>query len=690
MSTSNKEENKTVLPESKNPKILNFFQNKNFLRIALASLMLVLVISAGIIGYYGFNNNQTENKQALADGICAAPGYVAANSVSTQPLNGPSGNFIYATNNTCVRTSGSIPIPPGVQVQWTDLQGRLRYFPATYTYPTGAGCPSGFTSKVNVNGPGTGALGQTGLSVNNTQACISLSTASCPYYGWIGTGNQCNVLYNMGANGCTFPFTNKSQFNFGGNGTSFPQTGTIAGQTIPDSNICFYPTSNQCPVGGLTWVGTGGNCNRAINFTPTCTTGTTWNGSNCVSLTCPNGASNPPQCNQFPPCPINQYRDVSSCVPCPAGTNSPAGSTSSSQCVSSIVNSGNITSASCNPTTILQGASTNCVAFLNSSNLIGNITFSSTAGFCIATLVPNSNTASCTIATTNSTPTGTFPVSAQASGGGSPVSSGNLTVNPNSTIINQGNIGQASDCTTDDRIVTGQTYACTFLLTGSNNSSYILPTNGIKAGTSTATGQSPNCSVINNSTITAALVCLNIPTIGGTNGKQDVLLYVDGNSSGVDKGDVTLVNLANDALLITTDKISFNPAKKDAVKFGNNDLIMTVNGDNRFTANGATAVCKFKIKNYGFTDTDSVGGYGITQSKLAAVNVGQFVSATNTFDVAYSNNGGCAFRLPAQAQNQPRWEIEIRVVRSDNQAFGTQESYFMLYGAIGVVSITAS
>jgi len=148
------------------------------------------------------------------------------------------------------------------------------------------------------------------------------------------------------------------------------------------------------------------------------------------------------------------------------------------------------------------------------------------------------------------------------------------------------------------------------------------------------------------------------------------------------------ISNAVEALLINPDKVSFTPGKKSGGVYGSNDLILKVSSDSRFTASGKTAICRLKIKYYGYSDTE-VGGYGLTQSKISPVVGGTFNQVSGSFEVPYSEANGCSFKLAKESQNQPRWEFEIRVVRSDNQTFGTQESYFMLYGAVGLVGITA-
>ncbi len=108
-------------------------------------------------------------------------------------------------------------------------------------------------------------------------------------------------------------------------------------------------------------------------------------------------------------------------------------------------------------------------------------------------------------------------------------------------IIDASNISNSTVCINTFQVTIGNTYNCTFPLIGSTTNTYSVPTNGILAGTSTITGQSLPCTVINNTTTQAALQCQGIPSTGGVAGLKDVLLFIDGATSGVDKGDVLLV-----------------------------------------------------------------------------------------------------------------------------------------------------
>jgi hypothetical protein len=101
--------------------------------------------------------------------------------------------------------------------------------------------------------------------------------------------------------------------------------------------------------------------------------------------------------------------------------------------------------------------------------------------------------------------------------------------------IDNTSTGNSTDCTATKTVTIGQTYTCTFPLTGSQNNVYSLPASGITASTSTATGTSQPCTILNNGTAQATMQCTGIPTSGATAGVQNVLV------NGQDKGDVNLV-----------------------------------------------------------------------------------------------------------------------------------------------------
>ena len=221
------------------------------------------------------------------------------------------------------------------------------------------------------------------------------------------------------------------------------------------------------------------------------------------------------------------------------------------------------------------------------------------------------------------------------------------------------------------------------------------------------TGTPVTCSTTGS--IVTGLVITCLPANVGSNlGLLNILASTTGTGavSNARVDDVTVLNAISEVLLIEADKILFNPTKAAPQTFSRADLVMTVRGDSRFTSNGAnnslTSVCRFKLKVFGANNSDITNGYPVTQTRLAtaaANNSGQaipsglqgaFDNTTGSYLVPYDSANGCSIRLPTAQQNQPKWEYDIRVERSDGQLFGSPEAYFMLYGAIGQVSIGVS
>ncbi len=192
------------------------------------------------------------------------------------------------------------------------------------------------------------------------------------------------------------------------------------------------------------------------------------------------------------------------------------------------------------PGTVLVNSTTTCTFTLPADKSlpsdfklgIGNAT---PAGTCA---VGANNLVTCTSVPTGSQ-TGTQPINGQI--GSNPVTPTGETVNVVApTTITATNIGNSSNCTSALTVAIGNTYTCNYPLTGDAGNNYALPTGGITAATSTATGQSPACTISGNGTAAVALVCAGIPTTGGSAGLRDTLLTVGTGGTPVDKGDVTL------------------------------------------------------------------------------------------------------------------------------------------------------
>jgi hypothetical protein len=127
-------------------------------------------------------------------------------------------------------------------------------------------------------------------------------------------------------------------------------------------------------------------------------------------------------------------------------------------------------------------------------------------------------------------------------------------------VIAIANIQTSTNCINTLNVTIGNTYTCTFPLIGSTTNSYSLPTTGVLAGSSTLTTKSQPCTIINGGTAQAALECTGIATIGGSAGVKDVLIFVNGATVGVDKGDVNFIStstpLANSDFALTNPNLN--------------------------------------------------------------------------------------------------------------------------------------
>lgn len=112
-------------------------------------------------------------------------------------------------------------------------------------------------------------------------------------------------------------------------------------------------------------------------------------------------------------------------------------------------------------------------------------------------------------------------------------------------VINANNIQDSTDCIDSMVIQMGNTYNCSFALSGSPNDFYNIPSGGIVAKTSPSTADSPVCSLLNNGSPTVSLYCINIPTFGSSKGVQNVLIKPGTSASYVDKGGLTLLDSLN-------------------------------------------------------------------------------------------------------------------------------------------------
>jgi hypothetical protein len=76
-------------------------------------------------------------------------------------------------------------------------------------------------------------------------------------------------------------------------------------------------------------------------------------------------------------------------------------------------------------------------------------------------------------------------------------------------------------------VLIGDTIECTYKLKGSVNNFYVSSATPITASISTASGYSWGCSIENNGTINASLLCKNIPTLNANSGAQTLALSID-------------------------------------------------------------------------------------------------------------------------------------------------------------------
>jgi hypothetical protein len=545
--------------------------------------------------------------------------------------------------------------------------------------------------------------GSVNLRIDDTGTIVN-----CPVTG-SGTTLTCNSI-PVGANPGTFP----AQYNASGSGTTYLD-GSDVEVVLPNTEIVLADAVSlqSCTPTYPNPVNQGDTVNCTLKLTDTTTANYVLPTTTPLTFRIDN-STNQITCTQASGinCTIDNTADTITITSIPT-TNSNLGSqplnvsddgttftpfNNAAFVVTPIQNS-NISSVACTPTTTNINTTVNCTVTTTTdlSTLSGSVNLRiGTAG----TVVNCPVTGSGTTLNCNNIPVGavagTFPAQYNASGSGTTYVDGddNVVTLP-TTIITAANISDSINCTPTMQITVGNTYSCTFTLTGNADNNYTLPAGGILATTQTATGNSPACTIAANQTPLVSLICTDIPLQDATLGAQNVLLLIDTDTVGVDKGDVTLFSSPiTDLIFIEPSKVSFDPIEDSAVKFGSSDLTMTVGGgandDTRFTQAGTTAVCKFRLKEFGVADNDATRGFDVSTLKLVAATTGGSYNATDkTFDVPYSTTSGCNVKIIPEQQNQPKWFFETRVVRSDTQVFGRDNAYFQTYGAIGGVSISA-
>ena len=313
------------------------------------------------------------------------------------------------------------------------------------------------------------------------------------------------------------------------------------------------------------------------------------------------------------------------------------------------------------------------------------------AGTCTANA---SGLVTCTNVPAGSTVGTNTPVTGSIGGATANFGNGVVTV-ANTTVIDPvANIGTSATApcnNTGGSVSIGTSISCVFPLTGAANNTYALPTSGIQANVTTATGTA-SCGIFNNGTTSASLVCVNIPTTGATTGTQNIQV------GGQTKGSVTLQNvqagctLAKPCFLQTT-QYEFSP-KSSTTNIAKVDQDLTIKPGIFTTAAAAgnKYVCRVSLKKEGADDTSPTLGYTAQTSKLTNINGSAIPTGTGVDNVTYKQldytASGCSFRLPVSSQMDVKWYYRIIVgevnssgVFVDGGINRAEPSYFFLYGA---------
>lgn len=605
--------------------------------------------------------------------------------------------------DTC-STSASVSCPQGGSFSFGACVNNIP--PSTYT------CAQG-----SLSGSGASSICTTPATISDYTVVTDsdIATVSCtPVVGVLGYTVSCsvtttspvkgNVTFSTGTPGtgtciatftpgttsanCSFPTTNPGLF---------PVTVTSSGggtRTIPSitvqcaANSYLSGTScTPCPTGATSVAGS-----TSLSQC-TCPTGFVLNSGStaCIPASCPNGAINP---LDTPPCTI-----------CPAGYELQGG-----QCKLIITILDISPSYDCiESKTVVIGTVYTCNFNVSGSGVLpssGVIARTEKGGIVSSPNLPaectlnssvNPQVLTCTnIKTDNGLTPGLGDVALKVGSAGTFTDKGDVSL---VRFANASDLDKAISCTPDTTLV-NTTVTCS----GKLDPHLIIENLTVKVTTS---GTAATC-VTTGALINGLDINCQPANVGPVPGLLDILASTTGvgvvNNAKVD--DVNVTPLLSDTLLIEANKFSYSPGIASPVKFGDQPLILTLKGDSRFTSNGVssnlTAVCKFKIKVFGANNSDAVNGFSITQAKLGITStnsLGQAIPAnlrgvydqtSQSYSVPYDVNSGCSIVLPAQNQNQPKWEFDIRVERSDGQLFGSPEAYFMLYGAIGVVAISAS
>lgn len=186
----------------------------------------------------------------------------------------------------------------------------------------------------------------------------------------------------------------------------------------------------------------------------------------------------------------------------------------------------------------------------NNSSVVSSITSSiNSMVSSVASSVNSSSTMNSS--TTNSSGNNSSVVNSSAinssNGNSSTVSS---TPSGSGTVVTAGNTGDGTCNPTSINV--GLTTNCLFPLTGDTNNTYQLPSGGITASITTATGNSAPCVIVNNGTSQAGLFCPAVPSTGGTVGNQQAQPNLSGETN---SAPIALTNPATTPTTITPNNI---------------------------------------------------------------------------------------------------------------------------------------
>ncbi len=210
-------------------------------------------------------------------------------------------------------------------------------------------------------------------------------------------------------------------------------------------------------------------------------------------------------------------------------------------------------------------------------------------------------------------------------------------------------------CGTNNSVVAGTTTTCT----GTLKSGYQIPTDfqlGVgtnPSGSCTQTGQTVTCTNVPVTTTldTQPLKAKTGTTTADTGKTITVTAPVDTNTCTQTRPCILFEN-----------EIVFNPTKANPPKFGQQDLRLSV----------VSTVITSQIESC----TISTRVYGSS-------------SYTNIKETTASTGSLCSGLLTKQAQVDPKWDFEVKIKTTDGKYYQANPSYFLKYGAIGLVTISA-